>query len=374
MSAKLKQTLTHSWQHIQYNLFPWIEVAIGRLTEKNQQLVTILEMIKLEHFIPTPKPSVGRPRCNRQAIARASIAKAIHNLPTTRSLIERLNADTQLRQLCGWEYYDSLPDEATFSRVFAEFAESKLTEKIHEKLIHSYQSDRLIEHISRDSTAISAREKPKKKPIEEAGNTNPKRKRGRPKKDDPPVEKALTRIDKQLKMSSTGEMLDDLPKSCDVGAKTNSKCHMLTWCGYKLHIDTADGDIPISCILTSASLHDSQVSIPLAKMTDEQVMYCYELMDSAYDSIQLRQYCLNLGHVPIIDFNRRSSNDQRQFESFEKERYKHRSAAERVNSDLKDNLGGRCVRVRGHAKVMCHLMFGIIALTVKQIFRLLKPG
>ena len=30
-----------------------------------------------------------------------------------------------------------------------------------------------------------------------------------------------------------------------------------TWIGYKLHIDVADGQIPISCILTSASLHDS---------------------------------------------------------------------------------------------------------------------
>jgi hypothetical protein len=28
--------------------------------------------------------------------------------------------------------------------------------------------------------------------------------------------------------------------------------------GYKLHLDVADGDIPISAVLTSASLHDSQ--------------------------------------------------------------------------------------------------------------------
>jgi hypothetical protein len=28
------------------------------------------------------------------------------------------------------------------------------------------------------------------------------------------------------------------------------------------------------------------------------------------------------------------------------------------------------IRVRGHAKVMCHLMFGIVALAVDQILRL----
>jgi len=31
----------------------------------------------------------------------------------------------------------------------------------------------------------------------------------------------------------------------------------------------------------------------------------------------------------------------------------------------------RMVRVRGHAKVMCHLMFGMIALAADQILRLI---
>ena len=35
----------------------------------------------------------------------------------------------------------------------------------------------------------------------------------------------------------------------------------------------------------------------------------------------------------------------------------------------KDEFGGRFVRVRGHAKVMCHLMFGILALTADQFIR-----
>ena len=38
--------------------------------------------------------------------------------------------------------------------------------------------------------------------------------------------------------------------------------------------------------------------------------------------------------------------------------------------DSKDEFGGRYVRVRGHSKVYCHLMFGILALTVDQLMRL----
>ena len=42
-----------------------------------------------------------------------------------------------------------------------------------------------------------------------------------------------------------------------------------------------------------------------------------------------------------------------------------------VNARLKDEFGARMVRVRGNAKVMCHLMFGVLALTVDQILRLI---
>jgi hypothetical protein len=34
-----------------------------------------------------------------------------------------------------------------------------------------------------------------------------------------------------------------------------------------LHLDTVDGDFPVSAVLTSASVHDSQVAIPLAQLT-----------------------------------------------------------------------------------------------------------
>jgi hypothetical protein len=34
---------------------------------------------------------------------------------------------------------------------------------------------------------------------------------------------------------------------------------------------------------------------------------------------------------------------------------------------LKDEFGGRFVRVCGHTKVICHLMFGILALTANQM-------
>ena len=183
---------------------------------------------------------------------------------------------------------------------------------------------------------------------------------------------------------SLAEMLNDLPTHCAVGTKRNAKGHTESWIGYKLHLDVADGDIPISGLLTSASLHDSQAAIPLAKLTAARLTNLYDLMDSAYDAPEIAQTSRDLGHVPIIDKNpRRTPGAKAELEAetrrqryagyrlAEDLRYNERSSAERVNGRLKDDFGGRYVRVRGHAKVLCHLMFGILALTCDQLLRLI---
>jgi hypothetical protein len=58
------------------------------------------------------------------------VAKAVLNLPTTRMLIERVEADKTLRRLCGWSRLSEVPSESTFSRAFAEFAESELPSRV----------------------------------------------------------------------------------------------------------------------------------------------------------------------------------------------------------------------------------------------------
>lgn len=56
-------------------------------------------------------------------------------------------------------------------------------------------------------------------------------------------------------------------------------------------------------------------------------------------------------------------------------RYRERTTAERANTRLKDEFGGNHVWVRGATKVMSHLMFGVLVLSVDQFMRLLhKPG
>ena len=361
-------------------LFPALEEQLGPLTDKQRQLVAVLELVQIESLVGPWQGGVGRPARHERAIARAFVAKAVYNMSHTRQLLDRLHNDASLRRICGWESRREIPHESQFSRAFCQFRRSRLPRRLHAALIEATQKERLVGHISRDSTEIESREKPVRTPVTDAP-VKEIRKRGRPKKGDEPPPPEPTRLERQTKMTLE-EMLDDLPKACNVGTKKNSKGYKETWIGYKLHIDAADGQIPISCILTSASLHDSQAAIPLAQLTSQRVTNLYDLMDSAYDAQSIHEQIRDLGHVPIIDAHPRrdaaqktelQAEAQRQkllnYNYAEQVRYRERTTVERVNARLKDEFGGRLIRVRGNAKVMCHLMFGIVALAADQILR-----
>ena len=377
------EKLSYYWSKIQRSLFPFLDEELGELTEREHKLVTTLELVRIEKYTATMHSLYGRPPKERSAIARAFIAKSVYNMPTTRALLDRLASDRKLRRICGWENKGDIPSESTFSRAFAEFAKSQLPSCAHQSVISENLGEEILSQISRDSTEIEAREKPiTKHPVEtQPHEVGTKRKPGRPKKGEEQV-KEPTRLERQ-RIMTLEEMLKDLPCQCDKGTKKNSKGYIETWIGYKLHIDSAEGQIPISCILTSASTHDSQAALPLAMMSSQRVINLYDLMDSAYDAPVIRDYSRLLGHVPIIDINTRRNTELKaelkeearrlellHFERPEDIRYKGRTNAERVNARLKDEFGGRLILVRGYAKVMTHLMFGILALTADQLVRM----
>ena len=196
----LKQTLSRHWFRFQRELFPWLEEALGPLGQRYERLVRVLELVRVEEWLPYSGGWRGRPLKDRAALARAFLAKAVLDVPTTRGLVDSL----------------------------------------------------------------------------------------------------------------------------------------------------------------------------------------YDLMDSAYDAPAIRAFSQKLGYVPIIDLNPRRRPQvkaERKREALAQRRIGHvppearrtreRSTVERVNGRLKDEFGGRHLRVRGPGKVWCHLMFVILALTVEQLMRLM---
>ena len=357
--------LTTIFHHLQRHLFPALATELGTLSALDQPFCEVISLTDLGRFTRRYEwCGNGAPPCPRTWLAHAFIAKHVYQFPTTSALLDALTSRPRLRQLCGWESPGEIPSEPTFSRAFDQFAQDQLPQQIHEQMIKTHAGPKLVGHVSRDATAIEAPEHPAAKPV--SAVLAAPRKRGRPRRGEvrPPA------WPKRLELQparTLAENLADLPAGCDVGCKRNSKGRQESWIGYKLHLDAVDGDFPVSAVWTSASVHDSQVAIPLAQLTAQRVTSLYDLMDSAYAAPQIHTFSRALGHVPIIDPNPRGG-EKRPLAPAAARRFKERSASERVNSLLKERYGGRWVRVRGARKVMCHLMFGLVALTATALF------
>jgi hypothetical protein len=365
---KLKAKISWLMGTVQQSLFPYLDESLpDPLTEPEKRLVKILELVQIEKYVPVRRCRqwLGRPIKEREAIARAFVAKALLRYQHTSSLRNALLSSQNLRILCGFSKRQEVPSESTFSRAFAEYARAGLGTVVHDTLVKEHLGTELIGHISRDSTALAGREKPAKK----VKPPKTPKKRGRPVKGEvrPPAEPK--RLDLQRSQTAE-EALAQLPKVCDRGVKKNAQGYMETWNGYKLHLDVNDCGLPISAVLTSASLHDSQVAIPLMKLSAAKVTSCYDLMDSAYDAAQIWEQSKALGHVPIIDRNPRGQEDIVPMAPHEAVRYNERTSAERCNGRFKDEFGGRSVQVRGPDKVMMHAMFGIVTLFADQLLKI----
>ncbi|MBL0355297.1 MAG: transposase [Candidatus Dechloromonas phosphoritropha] len=366
MNATQRDLIMQRWNVIQHELIPELRHEVSMMTPKLEQVIHTLDWVRIEDFVTSSWCGIGRPPSERAWLANAFVAKAVLSLSTTKALIERLTIDRALRRICGFPMCKKVPSEATFSRAFAEFAEHRLPERVHEALIQTHLGDELIGHISRDGTAIPARErptrtKPPKVSRERKQRGRPARGEARPPAKHSPLERQCQQI--------LSEMLAEIPTACDRGTKCNAQGYKVSWNGYKLHIDTADCGVPVAALLSSASMHDSRAAIPLSLISAGRVTNLYDVMDAAYCSLVLHEHSRSLNHVPLIDHNPRGGLKE-EFEPADAVRYNERTVAERSNARLKDEFGGTTLRVQGAVKVMSHLMFGILALAADQLMRL----
>ena len=148
-------------QHMHGCLFNEPEEPLSEISNCHREIALIFALIKHDDFLTDRLGAFGpgRPKSDRVFIVRAFIAKAYLNIPTTAMLHERLQFDGVLRRLCGWLYRREVPCEATFSNAFHEFAISQRFNEAHDALIARHLKNTLVFHISRNSTAIDAREK-----------------------------------------------------------------------------------------------------------------------------------------------------------------------------------------------------------------------
>jgi antitoxin (DNA-binding transcriptional repressor) of toxin-antitoxin stability system len=361
------------FQYVQRTLFPGLADTLEEpLTAQHQELIWVLSVVRVEEVIPGPWRwhRVGALSHDRRKLARAFLVKAWLGLEQTKDLRERLGVDRVLRTLCGWQSGERLPSLSTFSRAFAELARSGLLDRLHTLRVQEYLAEGISLHICRDSSAIVAREqqvKTKKPPLP------PTRKRGRPRKGEAPptAPKPDRRLVRQLTQTAE-EATAELPTHCGMGCKRH-RCGLVTaWRGYKVHVDVTDEGIPVAALTTSAEVHDSQVAIPLMRLTSARLRYCYDVMDTGYQGAEIRQVAAELDHVAIVALPpTRKGKPVVRLEPDRQRHYRARTAVERFYSVFKDTAGARQVWVRGHSKVHATLMCALLVVFAKLLPALL---
>lgn len=370
----LVERIAAFWDRVQTSLFPAMEAAEVELTPKLYQLVALLEVIQIERYVGGPSPyQPGVKPSDRRCLARAFVAMAFYRGTDRKAFRERLLHDAALRKVCGWPWRGQVPSESTFSRAFTMFAETGVADMVHAALVQAWRGNDIVWHAATDGTAIPARERPvtrAKAEIEDAPPKPSQRKRGRPKKGEAPPPKEPTRLERQLTQDPEIALLE-VPTACDVGGKRDSKGNTTYWVGYKFHVSVDEWGLPLAAVTTAASVHDSQVAIPLMKLAQRRVTVLYDLQDKAYDAAPIWQMSEQLGHQPIIDrMKRRGQPPPPPMEPDRAERFKGRTVVERFNGRLKDEFGGLVARVRGHRKMHAYLMFGLLVIFADQLLRI----
>jgi hypothetical protein len=97
--VKLRKRISWLMGTLQRSLFPKLEESWnGPLTEKEKQLVSILELVQVERFVPKSSDTqwMGRKLRERESIARSFVAKSVYGYPFTSALIEALKTTPSL--------------------------------------------------------------------------------------------------------------------------------------------------------------------------------------------------------------------------------------------------------------------------------------
>jgi hypothetical protein len=381
---KIIPTLSKMWlkvMNLEQSLFPRLQESMGTLTPKEEKLIKILDFAQIENFVCTAQ--ITNPPKHREEMARAFVAKQVYNIQTTRDLIERLKIDRTLRVICGWRHHNEIPSESKFSRVFKEFSGQRIATKAHDVFIEKYLSETLFFYHSIDATAVELREKAVKSKKE----VKPKRRQGRPRKGEEGPPKKPSILQQQEQMNDAEEMLSLIKTECNTSIKQNSKGNRHRWIGGKLHLSVVDGDIPITALYSSATVHDSSLALPLIKLSSEKVSYLYDLADAAYDNKIIKTYSQKQNHRPIIDINPKNSKKLKAqialaksekkilqplklYNNSDDLHYNQRTSVERVNAYLKDSYGCSKIYYQGAQKVASVFAFAVLSVCITQSLKL----
>ena len=238
----------------------------------------------------------GAPReLNYGAMIQSLMIRIVERIPTVKDLVNRLTHDFVFRLDCGFLVSDTVPSEASYSRMVDVISQSDVLDRMHDELIQAAFTEGFLEeeHLSFDATHFEARDAAK--PAEKK-ETQPK-KRGRKSKEERAawlaeqveLEANQTTFEKKLEAQLTiplTTLWQDIPIEPKWGIKKNSDGKNTFWYGFKGHLAVSTkSQYIVARLMSSGNLSDSKAAIPLLKKMNHIMPnhFTTAIFDAGYD-------------------------------------------------------------------------------------------
>lgn len=264
----------------------------------------------------------GAPReLNYGAMIQSLVIRMVERIPTIKDLVKRLKYDLIFRLDCGFLLSDSVPSEASYSRMVDVISQSDVFVGMNDDLIRTAFTEGFLadEHVSYDATHFEARDA--SKPSEKKEKV-PK-KRGRKSKEEraawlaeqAEIEANLTTYEKKLEAQltiPTTTLWQDIPIEPKWGVKKNSDGKNTFWFGFKGHLAVSTkSQYIVACLMSSGNLSDSKAAIPLLKKVAEVMPHPFTtaIFDAGYDYEAIYRQILNQDMKAVIPYVKRRESE-----------------------------------------------------------------
>jgi transposase len=318
--------------------------------DKPESSCAILSKLKLDDIEKVVneayhKDGPGRPPRKPMGIFKALMAKRLQQIPSERELCRRLWNDDNLRELCDIEADQDPYHPSQLSR-FKKRVGTRRLQRIMSKLLMELLKGGVIngETVVLDATFVKAYSR----------------------RD--PHENSRGKSDPEARVGRSGKTYE---------------------LGYKLHIATdAKSELPLAVIAAPANRNEKKHAPALFRKAMKAAGQRIKTLiaDSQFSSRKLREHLSAQGVKAVIPYPANQGREQKTLlrvdkyfrthgPACERQTYTQRSAIERVNSRLKDQLCLERHRARGLKRITIHALLCIIAMLLNALtaLRLNRP-
>ncbi|BAB03994.1 IS1182-like element IS656 family transposase [Halalkalibacterium halodurans] len=308
----------------QMSLFSMQELYEMEPTQRYDAIFSAIDLSSIVHEV-TKKSHLGAPEAlNYPAMVISILIRLVEGIPTMKHLIKRLNEDLAFKRNCGFLVSDSVPSEASYSRLLTKLENSNILAEVQEKVILQAIAEGFItdDTVAIDATHFEARdqappkeEKPKEEPQKRGRKTKKEREQWLIEQAEKEANLPLfeKKIEAQLEVS-LAQLRREIPQDPKWGIKKNSEGKNVFWYGYKGHLAVGtSSQYILQSLFSSGNLNDGKAAIPLLKGIHERLplnSLRYQTMDAGYDFEPIYEQVYRMGQQSVIAYNKRNERER----------------------------------------------------------------